>query len=350
MQEQTELSMPKPKPTGLVPIQPEGEGGAQLLSDRAQLVKRASQRIPATAENLIVGFYRADLLPASQNENKTENDADQQLEEAQALRVAYVELSYEQGYPTLPSGEPFWHKLDYEPGLAYGAFQVFLDLGDEGARELSELARNEEFLGIYGASQGRPVTHAEALQVLSEYHTLYYWRQRARAHDLFKEAAYRHIRIRRQMNAEDYHYKISAVLLKKVETYLNAEDFTAGLTPKVAIEALKALVAIQRVSVGLPAGGPLPTKDNPEVTQFEAILRRLGVSQAASDTPGAPRERSKLLDDILSDPKTARQMQELVIRVTTTSFQDATEQQGRTFDSEDSGAELAEDIQFHKGI
>lgn len=329
----------------------------QLLSSRAVLLKRASQRIPVTAEQLIVGFYRVDLLPVEDTSDAEDtddaNDTDEgqrQVAEIEALKAAYVELSYENGYPTLPAGEPFWHKLDYEPGLAYGAFQIFLDMGDTGARELTELAANEEFRRVCSARIGHEVTQTEALQIVSEYCVLYYWRQRSKAYDLFKEAAYRHLRIKRQMSAEDTHYQLAAGLLKKVEAYLAKDDFENGLTPKTAIEALKALVAIQRVSIGLPAAGPLPSKDSPEVTHFEAILRQLGTAGGSAASNIAPKERSKLLDDMLTDPSVTRQMQELIIRVTTTNFGEASSTPpGRTFDQEEEDG-LAEDVSFHKEL
>lgn len=334
-----------------------------LLSHRAQLIRRASPRIPVTAEDLPVGFYRCDLLPFAADDNGT-LQATKQLKEAEDLQAAYCELLYDQGYPTLPSGEPWWHKLDYEPGLAYGAFQIFLDETDEDARELTALAEHPEFLRILETQIGHPPTKQEALQTLQEYYNLYYWKPRARAHDLFKEAAYRHKRIQRAMSAEDYHYTMSTRLLKVVETYLNSEKFNEGLTPKVAIEALTKLVAIQRISAGLPSGGPLPTKDTPQSMDFEMILRTLGAQQAnnnPNNQQSNSRQRNQVLDNILADPTTAKTMQELVIRITTSNFaNNATTQNDphqnnpgrregyKPSEQEVEDAQLADDIEFHK--
>lgn len=308
---------------------------ADPLSYRARMIKRASERIPVTAEDLPIGFYRCDLLPFEQpsfeEQMPTEGISDEellaqaQLREVQSLSAAFTELIYDQGFPTLASGEPFWHKLDFEPGLAYAAFQIYLDMDETGARDLSEIARNTELINILTQQRdGEAPPHSQVLSIITEYSILYYWRHRSRAHDLFKEAAYRHQRIKRAMSAEDYHYRLSEKLLKQVETYLGTEDFAKGLTPKTAMEALTRLVAIQRVSVGLPAAGPLPSKEAPESTQFEMILRQLGMQNVTSGrgqgTTGSNRMKSKALENILEDPANARQMQELIIRVTTQNF------------------------------
>lgn len=348
------------------------------LSARAQLLRKASARIPTTAEGLPVGFYRADLLPieddlsqqsdmsqAPTTSNGTSitstSDAQQamdaatkQLAEVEALRAAYVELSYEHSYPTLPNGEPFWHKLDYEPGLAYSTLQMYLEANTDGVRTLDSIATSEEFVHVLSASLGRSdfVTTTEALHTLNEFFILYNWRARAKAYDLFHEAAYRHTRMRRAMNMEDHHYKTAENLLTKVITYMESQDFIDNLGPKAAIDALSKLVAIQRISVGLPSGGPLPQKERDETSQFEAILRQVGVQQASASgqkeqAPG----QARLLDALLQNPDTVKNMQELVIRVTTTNF--APTQKGNTVEGESvvvpEGA-TADDLAFHKDL
>lgn len=383
-------------PTTSLPAQQQGNQQlvpfeADIKSYRAQLIRRVAARTPVTGEDLPVGFYRADLLPLEPPDVDPTSDADggddpieqtsdplpenapqtspsagsaearRQFLEVQALQAAYVELSYEHGFPTLPGGEPFWHKLDYEPGFAFGAFQMYLDQTKEGARELSELARQTEVLHILQHLHNREVLADEALRILDEYSILYYWRQRAKAHDLFKEAAYRHVRLQRAMSAEDHHYRLSAKLLKKVEDFIDTKTFEDGLTTKTSLEALKTAVAVQRVSVGLPAQGPLPGKEAPVATQFEAILREIAQTQAtqaaSTGAQGAGSKSRDLIDALLRSPDTARSMQELVIRMTqvTVGSREAP-RPGRTYDQEGQPAApvdddgLADDIAFHKTL
>jgi len=296
-----------PPPFSSIPI----EG----LSARAQLIRKATQKLPYTAEGLPVGFYRTDMLGG--------DAAQGTANELQNLSSAFVELSYEHGYPTLPTGDPFWHRLEFEPGLAFGAFQIYLELAQSGPRELTLVAQNQELARLLGLQMGRQATQADLLLQLTEYAALYYWKARSRAYDLFKEAAYRHIRVQRAMQTEEHHYVLSERLLKNLQVFLESPKFVADMTPKLAIEALKTLVGIQRVSAGLPAAGPLSTKDTPEATQFEAIFRQIlskegtqgHKAQAALASGG-----KRAVDKLLEDPLTARQFQELVIKVTTVKY------------------------------
>lgn len=116
------------------------------LSYRADLLRKIAARIPLTSEHLPIGFYRVDLLPLEKPISAEE--------EMQTVRLSYQDLSFEYGYPTLPDGRPYWHKLDFEPGFCYGAFQIFLEQISGGPRELSELAENAELLQLATQMKG----------------------------------------------------------------------------------------------------------------------------------------------------------------------------------------------------
>jgi len=301
-------------------------------------------RVPHTTEGLPVAYFRADLLPAEKPKGAEE--------ELQGLKNASADLSYEHGYPTFPDGRPFWYKLDFEPAFAYGAFQIYLDSLDSGPRELGGMSKNPELLAIalqmYGVMEGETTFPEERLAgILYEYFNLYYWRQRARAHDLFREAASRHIRLRRQSSLEESHYVLATALLGQLkEQVLNSPSFFTDMAPKTAADLLGKLVAIQRVSVGLPASGPLSQKETPEDTTFEMILRSLK-SRAEQPNNGQVYDQqgnavgSKgLVDKILGDKETAGMMQEMIIRVSKASHRSLPEQdpyvgKGRTFQTRD---------------
>jgi hypothetical protein len=287
----------------------------ELLSYRAQLIQRAASQIPYTAEGLPVGYYRTDLLPTAPTNAQ---------EEVQSLKNAYADLSFEHGYPTLFDSRPFWHKLDFEPGFAYGAFQIYLELINVGPREISSLSENAELLAIasqsHGLPQGELIPKAQLGRLINECSILYYWRSRAKAHDIYKEAANRHIRLRRQTSTEDNHFTIADNLLKKLMTeVLGGQSIWAEMSPKTAVDMLKALVLIQRVSVGLPASGPLSQKETPEDVTFEMIMRTLGQKMHQSgnvyENGGQAHGGGRLLDAVLKDPNTAASMQEVIIRV-----------------------------------
>lgn len=324
------------------------------LSYRAKLLQQVNPRIPLTGEGLPVGYYRADLLPREETDSG---------EEVQSLKNAYIDLSFDHGYPTLTDGRPFWAKLDFEPSFEYGAFQIFLDLEktNDGPRELNELSEHEELLQLFQRVYPDRVTKANGsgpqvglYQLVNEASVLYSWRPRAKAYDLYKEAAYRHTRLRRQMSAEDKHFKLAEKLLTQLEQKFNEPDFWKGLQSKTAVDLLGKLVAIQRVSTGLPAQGPLPTKETSQDTTFEMILRTLGqkASQGSAgatyDQFGHVQQGREMLDRVLEDTDTAKTMQELIIRVTKATQESAYDDptagvKGRVFKSRNRNQEVIND-------
>jgi hypothetical protein len=242
----------------------------------------------------------------------------------QSLKTAYIDLSFEHGYPTLPDSRPYWHKLDFEPGFAFGAFQIYLELINAGPREISLMRENAELLQIVSQQKGRQSTPEELGQIINEFSVLYYWRTRAKAHDLYKEASYRHLRLRRQMTVEEKHYETATALLKKLtEEVFTDKDFWEQMSGKTAVDLLSKLVAIQRVSVGLPAAGPLSQKETPESTTFEMIMRSLGQKTAGQIYENGTNQAHsrEVLDTVLKDKDTAAGLQELIIKVTRATHQ-----------------------------
>lgn len=273
----------------------------------------------------------------------------------QAVKNAYSDLSFEYGYPTLHDGRPFWYKLDFEPSFCYGAFQVFLDQSS-GPREISDLAQNAELLQLATQIKGdsETVSSAELAQQLTEYYHLYLWRPRSKAYDIYKEAAYRHQKLRRQISTEDDHYALASGLLAQLkEKILQTPEFFENLSARNAIDLLGKLVAIQRISTGLPAAGPLANKEAAEDTSFEMILRSIaqkaGVAGATYDQNGQPIGSRGVLNEVLQDKAATDMLQEVIIRVTRASQRpiDLTNGQGRTFKSRNRQSEhlSAEDLQ-----
>lgn len=284
------------------------------LSYRVQLLQKTANRVPFTAEGLPTGFYRTDLLPTKPSPSQ---------EELQALEAAYTDLSFEHGYPTLPDGRPFWQKLDFEPGFAFGAFQIYLEQLDLGPRELTQLADNQELHALSsrmaGLEEGKLIPKEQLRRQIVEFSVLYYWRARSKAHDLYKEAAYRHLRLRRQMSMEDRHYTYATNLMEELKSkVLDTKDFWDNMSGKTAVDLLSKLVAIQRVSVGLPAAGPLSQKESPEDSTFEMIIRTLGQKAAAGavyENQGGQQQGRGILQGVLEDPTAAKNLQEVIIRV-----------------------------------
>lgn len=308
-------------------------GPQSRLSPKADLIRKASARIPLTAEGIPVGFYRADFLDppkvgeTGEAEGFQADQIDQPANIQQQLSTAWVDLGFEQGYPTLPDGRPFWMKMAHEPGLCYAIFNLFLELDKIGPRELHMLAKHEEVVNIFRSHNGNASLslaelEQEILTTTYEWYNLYCWKSRSVAHDLFKEAAHRHTRIRRAMSMEDYHYTTADRILRKIVTYMDGEDFVKDLNAKSAIDAFKHLVAIQRVSVGLPSSGPPDLKvQEAQETQFEMILRQIGSKREKGLTidpltGGGMGHPVDSMSEFYDDPNMASMMQELIVRVT----------------------------------
>lgn len=288
----------------------------EKLSYRAQLIQRALAQIPHTSEGLAVGYYRADLIPSTQ--------PDTAQEESECLRNAYQDLSFEYGYPTLHDGRAYWHKLEFEPGFAYGAFEIYLEQIDDGPRELSRVSDNQELHALASRAQGLPegqlLPKSQFMWMIQEYSILYFWRPRSKAHDLYQEAAHRHRRLRRQTSLENKHYELSEKWLAELQDkVMSTPEFWDTMSAKTAVELLGKLVGIGRISVGLPMSGPLSQKEQPQDLTFEMLLRAIGqrTNQGNTHEGNVIHSQNKgILDAVLQDKGASDSMQEVVIRVT----------------------------------
>lgn len=282
---------------------------------RAQIIARVGRYLPHTQEGLPAGFYRADLIPSELPASHANLPA--------VTDAAFTPLNHQEGFPALPDGRPFWHKLDYESPAAFAAFESYVNLGNDGPRYIAALLQSPELQRLFGTQLD--------LDYLQELHALYYWKDRAHAYDLFREAAYRHIRMRRAQSMENYHYEQSSTLLKRVFEALSTDETFEAMKhdPKLLLDAMEKLIKVQRVSVGMPANAPAESMKGAESnpTTFEMLLRQV----TQKDTSTGTNSKSTTLDEqgrvipttdnllrgALNDPKTANMLQEVIIRVST---------------------------------
>jgi hypothetical protein len=282
------------------------------------------RRVPRTHNGIPDGFYRADLIHPDQivkgksstaeilgtpNTGGALDEEVLQLDE-RLLRVAYVPLCYDEGFPTLPDGQPFWAQLDFEPVHCYLAFQAYLEQGTRGTRQLGALVTDND-VQIRIASSRRGVSARSIVAKTSNEHTmrgvvtsphimlksdalstiegganssdlqewlvLYCWVARARAYDLFYVNSIRRSREMLSVTIENEHLLASTRLYQKLMLYIDPFDahgqrregvptsfidedgesrFWKDVTPKSAIDLLKLTTQLQRLAVGLPAAAP----------------------------------------------------------------------------------------------
>lgn len=175
------------------------------------------------------------------------------------LRAAWLQLDYKEGYPRASRGTPFWQQLDFEPPEAFMAFEAYLTLTVIENRGVREMRYVPDVMNHLARQSGLPLVTLPSEEQLEQYYTLYYWYHRTKAYDLFRAVEFRRKQEERAYETLDDHYFRSRKMLDRLQEYMDdEEEFWSLMTPKVAIDLMKVLVGMQRVSVGLPAGTPLP--------------------------------------------------------------------------------------------
>lgn len=274
--------------------------GLQLIllpegATRSDAIAALSKAIPQNGYGLPAFFYRSDLLPADLH-SLTQQEAD----------VAAVYLSYDEGYPTY-NDKIFWYQLPHEPFDAFQLFQRYLDQAEDlGLRQLEALAQ----------------ANSISLQKIRQWRTEYYWAERSRAYDLFNIAAERKRREVRARKAENAHFQLADRLLEPLKAKFDDPEFFNTLTPKEAVEVLRLLINIQRVSLGLAQNGNAGKQEyNPEGAASGAMLMKNIVEAAGQANESIGLDNN--LQALLADPNFALEAQKLVIRVRRADVSDA---------------------------
>lgn len=310
------------------------------LNTKANLLKELSEDIPQNDFGLPDYYYRTDLLP-----DMTHMEETQRIE---YLQMAAVELDYSQGYPLLPTGEPFWSQLPHEPPEAYRAFVAYMDTPrPENRRISSHVLKNKPHpleCGVASAEAqsarvalgDMPIRQLHLLtdllgltmeKVLTYVHT-YCWAGRVKAYDLFTAAAHKKRRQQRRMDLEDDHYDKANFLMQRAYAQLmgtfdhlatldeDDPDKFSAMKPKDLLDMIDKMAKLQRVAVGLTANGASAAsaaKDaTPANANLEVIMRTLAKAtgdEVKKDT------NSDTTKQLLQDPAALQQAQELIIRM-----------------------------------
>lgn len=283
------------------------------IDSRAELLRQLTDTLPVNEFNLPTFIYRPDFLDhnrfatilkdlvhPAQATNTAANKphttptstvpARSAVAELQnALSASTFELDYKEGYPT-HRGFPLWERLPWESPQEYQAFQQYITI--DGVRQISRLTAYE---------------HND----LQQWFHINYWPLRSRAFDLFCLASHTKTKIQRATRAENDHFRKAGRLLQALENIFDSEAFEEKfkeLSPEDAVNMLGKLVAIQRVSVGLPAAGPPK-----EVVQREAPTQV--VMQQIINQPAKQEREEEKVDLLLDSPENLEMAQRLIISV-----------------------------------
>lgn len=263
-----------------------------LLPDgctRSQAVATLMQRARTNEFGLPTSFIRSDLLPTNLG-----------LLYESDVESASEGLFYFEGYPTLSTGQTFWHQLPHEPYEAYILFTQFIEQAEElGIRQLDLLA----------------VATNQDLDILQDRYHEYLWGVRARSHDVFCTAAEQKKRVLRTRKAENKHYDIASTLMDTLMQKFEDSDWIEELDAKAAIEVLESLVKIQRLSLGLTGqhASSMARDRLPDGASSEAIIRQ--ITRNSGMDSGAQDNFADKLSALISNPEDGMVVQEAILRV-----------------------------------
>jgi len=293
---------------GTIPHRPHEPQELSISVSRyqAEAMKLLRETTPLNDRGMPEGIYNIDLVWSSPNpEDPT----------PEALEL----LSYDDGYPVIKStGMPLWDRIPGEPPRFHGFFLQYLKMGE--GRHLNDLP--VEISQIDSEPPNLPT-----LRDLAE---IYNWHFRALAHDHFYVAVREAQRTQNIRLTEESHLQLANELAGKCATWIN--DHFKDLKEETVVNLLKMSIALQRISLGLPASGPKET--NGKGGSSGSTLIQTIIQQNNGGTTVVSLERA------LKDPETADLAQRLALKI-----QPQTAQKIR----EASGVEDAEIIIENKG-
>lgn len=285
----------------------------ERVGAKGEIFRLLTQNLPINNYHLPEFIYRADMIP----ENIMGGSASGISPEDRRIILEGAELpiTFYHGYPAINETQPLWERLNYEPSEAYDSYLLYLELPEK-----SQHANPIRLLPHIAALTGHHIS------IVTEWCHIYYWHFRARAYDLFLAAAHRKQREQRIMSIEGKHFQYAEIALDKINGLLNskldkeimefAEDPMAETESKAKdlVSMAKELIAIQRISVGLPANGVEKldiTERGPRNAQSQEIYRHIAKEGAGEEQP---QQRSAEMDHLLQNPEDLASIQQLLIR------------------------------------
>ena len=285
-----------------VPLPPALRGGdLNRINSLTDLMQLLTSNLPINEIGLPKIIYRADLLDWKLFQGSVPvgtDPSDRYKLMQEYLDVATLYLSYAEGFPALPTGEPLWGKLPFEQEEAYRAFTEYCTL--PGQRQVA-------------AIPGLPMD-----QLLQWYHEDY-WNIRVKCYDMLNTIHAAKVREQRLLACEDSHYKKTEKMLQKMEEHFTAVNWEslAG-DPKEYVATMERLVKLQRLALG--QGSQANDKKELKTETLEVTMRKLAQPNLVEDKSG---DGGVDVRQLLKNPGALASAQELIIsmsrRSTTTT-------------------------------
>ncbi len=275
-----------------------------MMKMQAETMRKVALQLPLNSYGLPEGIFSPKIL----------NDLDWEPSEDLEMppREAWIPLDYSEGYPTIgASAIPFWELLEGESSTYHDYFRTYIDLvGVRSTYTMSAL----------------PSVHAKGgnTTLLAALKCVFYWEFRAKSFDLYVYAARTRNRIVAARTAEDEHLKLSRELSTKATELIQRR--IENFSEKGIIDLLKLGINLERISVGLPAGGVSGVSGangagsgNVNVTDVKTIINNVTQHVVQSEGGGGRGGRGEgskaLLSKALQDPETADLFQRLALKV-----------------------------------
>src|SRR6266404_2366557 len=281
--------------------------GADLdkIETRADLMAILAVNLPLNEMGLPKIVYRADLLDWRLfcGASPSGSDVTERYKTLQQyLDMATLWLSYTEGFPTLPTGEPLWAKLPFEDAEHYQAFTDYCVI--PGARQLAKLTR-------YPLDQLTAWYHED------------YWGIRVKCYDMLNAIHAAKIREQRMLACEDDHYIQAEHMLNKMKEKLSEVNWDNLVEdPKQFVEVMEKIVKLQRVSLGLSSMGNADGKREVSAESLEVTMRRIAqpnIVEVGGKAGG--KDGSIDVKALLRNPEALASAQELIIRMSKTVTQ-----------------------------
>jgi hypothetical protein len=282
-----------------IPVGPLRIIAAQKPQSRAKLINLLVNEVPVNEFGLPGFAYRSDLLLPDLFAPLYDLPSlmPQQVREMQyQLEAASIELQYDEGFPTLPSGQPFWEQLPWETKESFDAFVAYLELS--GARTIGSMVGYQ-------------------LEQVGEWFHLNYWKIRVRAFELFRIANHQRVKLERILNLEDEDYKRLRKWDKLMDEYVELIDDHVfnpeTVSPEKAVKMLGDLIKLKRMTLGLGIGEQKVETDRTRTPQSVEVTLRQAAEVAQLNKPRVQGEEE--LDILREDPEAIDMAQELIIRI-----------------------------------
>lgn len=276
---------------------------------QAEAMKLLRETTPLNDHGMPGGIYNIDLVWASQDPNDPEPEA---------LEL----LDYDDGYPVIRStGFPIWDRVPGEPPRFHSFFLRYIQMGE--GRHLNDLPIELKQID----------TEPPNLPTLRDLAEIYNWNFRAHAHDHFYDAVRELQRSQNVRLTEENHLELANTLANKCAEWINTKFDT--LKEETVVNLLKMSIALQRISLGLPANGPKEGASSKNGVNGGSMLVQTIIQQNNNGQPTIVN-----LERALQDPDTADLAQRLALKMQTHSTQAI---------KQSSGVEDAEIIIENKG-